>query len=135
MDEVVVRLIRDLMRLEAALDAGDPQVERVARQYLVSNRAIIQGCIDSWRELTEAQRKAMVSEHRELDEVATNDTFDEIAIYALDVAVHHDGLGLVKLTRDKVHMLRRVVQFAVYVTTVPAAKNLEMHPVEEHLPN
>ena len=137
-NEVLSHLLSDLAKVQHVCNEEHlEEVPEVCIDYLEANKDALQFFVQQVFSKTDAtQRRALLSQHSELDGSVVSDGFQSIASDALFNAekqkrseVHRHFFSV---KEDNLHMLLRALEFAKYCPLEPRHFDLRLSPIEEH---
>ena len=138
-------LIRDLVDIRQwCLNPLQEDIPQVGLDYLYVNQDLIQAYLDCVYAVSEAEREAIQSAHKELDYTAVLQSHKDLAEQALreakerriDPEAARVAQSLTPVSEDDLHMLIRPIRYALYLKCSDASQDgaLSMSPIEPLLP-
>ena len=132
------RILEDLRKIRLVIREEDVEVvPDTVVNYLFLNRNTIRKLVSAvYERLDYEQRKALLSDHCELDSSVLNDddTIRKLVLSAVWTAerMKRGGSGYFEIDDDDVHMLMRSLEYAKYVPTDDLQLELKMSPIERY---
>ncbi len=134
-NEVLSRLLSDLGKVhQVCIEENLEEVPEVCNTYLDANKDALQFFVQQvFSKTDETQRRALLSQHRELDASVVSNAFQPIALNVLSSAERKRKSDfLASVDEDDLHMLLRVLKYAKYCSVDPNHFDLWFSPIEEH---
>jgi hypothetical protein len=118
-DDVTTAVVADMRAIDKwCCDHPYAAPPPPAITYIAANKDLLLHLIDNVALMSQSDRAALQSKHRELDGIAVSPEFFGIARAAVEKAGQiESGYELAVLTGDDVHMIVRAVLYAQYSTT------------------
>jgi hypothetical protein len=110
-------VINDLREFGRGSWEPDDIPDEVVRYLLLNYFAIEQLVHIVFKTFSAEQRKALATEHRELDQSVIGDNFQPIALSALEKLTSHFMMKA-EITQDDMNMLIRALEYAKYTNLV-----------------